>query len=159
MPYEIKRVNKTDEQWVDILLQEWWAGSNIITRGKVHPVNEYPGFVAVDEGQRVGLITYHIDALECEITSLNSLSEGKGIGTALVKAVKETAKKAGCNKVFLVTTNDNTGALHFWQKRGFRIAAVRLNAIAETRKSKPGIPLVSDDGIPIRDEIELDMVL
>lgn len=159
MPYEIRPVNKTDEQWVDILLQDWWAGSNIITRGKIHPVNEYPGFVAMDEGLRAGLITYHIDALECEITSSNSLSEGKGIGTALVKAVKETAKKAGCNKVFLITTNDNTGALHFWQKRGFRIVAVRLNAIEETRKSKPGIPLVSDEGIPVRDEIELDMVL
>jgi N-acetylglutamate synthase-like GNAT family acetyltransferase len=159
MTYEIRPVNKTDEQWVDILLQDWWAGSNIITRGKIHQVNEYPGFVALQENHRMGLITYHIDARECEITSLNSLDEGKGIGTALVKAVQETAKKARCKKLFLITTNDNTGALHFWQKRGFRISAVRLNAIAETRKSKPGIPLANDEGIPIRDEIELDMKL
>jgi ribosomal protein S18 acetylase RimI-like enzyme len=157
--YEIRPVDKTDEQWIDILLQEWWAGSNIITRGKTHHVDEYPGFVALQGNQRAGLITYHIDGKECEITSLNSLAEGKGVGTALVKDVKEKAKEAGCKTIFLITTNDNTGALHFWQKRGFRITAVRLNTLEETRKAKPGIPLTNDEGIPIKDEIELEMGL
>jgi N-acetylglutamate synthase-like GNAT family acetyltransferase len=159
MAYKIRPVNKTDEQWVDILLQDWWAGSNIITRGKTHHVDEYPGFVALQEKNRVGLITYHIEGNECEITSLNSLGEGRGIGTAMVQAVKEKAREAGCKTIFLITTNDNTSALHFWQKRGFKITAVRLNAIEETRKTKPGIPLANDEGIPIKDEIEMEMVL
>ena len=144
---------------MDILLQDWWAGSNIITRGKIHQVDEYPGFIALEGKNRVGLITYHIDGKECEITSLNSLSEGKGMGTALVNAVKKAARAADCKKIFIITTNDNTGALHFWQKRGFKIACVRINEIEKTRKLKPGIPLANEEGIPISDEIELDMKL
>ena len=159
MTFVLRPVDKTDEQWIDILLQDWWAGSNIITRGHIHHVDEYPGFVALEGKNRVGLITYHIDGEECEITSLNSLAEGKGIGTALVESVKKAARAAKCQNIFIITTNDNTDALHFWQKRGFRIAAVRINEIEKTRKIKPGIPLTNEEGIPISDEIELDMKL
>jgi ribosomal protein S18 acetylase RimI-like enzyme len=61
--------------------------------------------------------------------------------------------------LFLVTTNDNTPALRFYQKRGFVLSALRPNAIAENRKVKPEIPLTGQDGIPIRDELELEMHL
>jgi hypothetical protein len=59
----------------------------------------------------------------------------------------------------LITTNDNTKALRFWQKRGFRLAAVHRNAVEKSRKIKPEIPLTGNDGIPIKDEIELEMAL
>lgn len=55
-----------------------------------------------------------------------------------------------------MTTNDNTHALRFYQKRGFVITAIRVNAMEEQRKKKP-IPLTGNDGIPIRDEIELEI--
>jgi hypothetical protein len=48
--------------------------------------------------------------------------------------------------------------LKFYQRRGFLLSALRPNAIEETRKRKP-IPLVDEAGIPIRDEIELEMTL
>jgi hypothetical protein len=59
----------------------------------------------------------------------------------------------------LITTNDNLDALRFYQKRGFRIAGVRPNALDLSRRIKPEIPLVGEDGIPLRDEIELEMAL
>ena len=81
------------------------------------------------------------------------------MGTSLVEAAKQTALQKSCKRLWLVTTNDNTRALRFWQKRGFKIAAIHVNAIAQSRKLKPEIPLAGNDGIPVRDEIELEMML
>jgi len=141
------------------LLQEWWAGPKIMTRGKVHYADKLPGFVAVQEERPAGLVTYRIDGTGCEIVTMNSLAEGKGIGSALIEAVKNAATKAGCKRLWLITTNDNTKALRFYQKRGFKMAAVYPNAIEKSRHLKPEIPLTGNDGIPIRDEIELEMIL
>ena len=49
--------------------------------------------------------------------------------------------------------------LHFYQKRGFHLVAVHQNALDYSRTLKPEIPLIGMDGIPLRDEIELEIVL
>jgi ribosomal protein S18 acetylase RimI-like enzyme len=90
---------------------------------------------------------------------MNSLAEARGVGSALVDAVRNAAANAGCQRLWLITTNDNTTALRFWQKRGFRLAALYRNAIEQSRKLKPEIPLTGNDGISIRDEIELEIKL
>lgn len=59
-------------------------------------------------------------------------------------------------RIWLITTNDNLNALGFYQKRGFRIKAVYPGAVDEARRIKPEIPLAASNGIPIRDEIELE---
>ena len=105
------------------------------------------------------MITYRAEGNACEIVTLNSLVEGRGIGTALVQAVREVAVNAGCKRLWLITTNDNLTALRFWQKRGFWLVRVHRNAIADSRRLKPEIPLTGEHGIPIRDEIELEIVL
>jgi len=46
-----------------------------------------------------------------------------------------------------------------FQKRGFELVAVHRNAITRSRQLKSGIPLIGNGGIPIRDEIELEMNL
>jgi len=50
-------------------------------------------------------------------------------------------------------------ALGFYQKRGFELVAVHRGAVNESRKIKPSIPLVGMNGIPLRDEIELEIKL
>jgi ribosomal protein S18 acetylase RimI-like enzyme len=82
-----------------------------------------------------------------------------GVGTVLIDAVKEIARQAGCSRLWLITTNDNMNALRFYQKRGFVLVAVHRNALERSRKLKPEIPLIGDDEIPLRDEIELEMML
>ena len=49
--------------------------------------------------------------------------------------------------------------MRFYQKRGFVLVAVHRNALAESRRLKPEIPLIGIDDIPLRDEIELEMEL
>ncbi len=97
--------------------------------------------------------------MELEVTGLVSLKENIGIGSALVKTVIDIAKKQDIKRICLVTTNDLLNAIGFWQKRGFKLVKVYPNAMEYTRKLKPAVPLIGENGIPLRDEIELEMML
>ncbi|UCD57579.1 MAG: GNAT family N-acetyltransferase, partial [Candidatus Hydrogenedentota bacterium] len=106
-----------------------------------------------------GLVTFRIEDDECEIVTIDSTAEGTGVGSALIGAVKDAAVSAQCKRLWLITTNDNTAALRFYQKRGFILVAVYPNALEQARRLKPELPFIGKDGIPLRDEIELEMRL
>jgi ribosomal protein S18 acetylase RimI-like enzyme len=148
-----------DRRWVADFFIEHWGATTMVVHGVSYEPHTLPGFVATAKGRRVGLITYRLGDDGCEIVSLDSTSPGRGVGTALVAAVVEEARRSRSARVWLVTTNDNLNALRFYQKRGFALVAVHRNAVAAARVLKPEIPLIGDDGIPIRDEIELELDL
>ncbi len=130
----------------------------VISSGVFH-CDELDGYAAINEREEiVGLITYTINKQECEIISLDSLVENKGIGTSLLKKVEEKVLDT-CKLVKVITTNDNIRALAFYQKRGYRLVHIFSNAVEEARKVKPQIPLIADNGIAIRDELLFEKLL
>ena len=106
----------------------------------------------------IGFACYHIEGDACELVTLDSMHEGIGVGSALITAVAAAAQSAGCKRLWLITTNDNLHALGFYQKRGFALVAVYRNAMQVTRQLKPMLPLIGNNGIPLRDEIELECI-
>jgi GNAT superfamily N-acetyltransferase len=120
---------------------------------------ELPGFIAWQNEHITGLVTYHFEDNAVELLTLNSLIPDQGMGTALIEAVKIAARSFAARRLWLVTTNDNLNALRFYQKRGFHLTALYPGAVSLAREIKPAIPLTGDFDIPIRDEIELEMIL
>ena len=159
LAFEVFPLDGSFHPWARELLTQRWGSTRVVSRGAVHQADRLSGFIASLDGKPAGLATYHVAGDQCEIVSLDSLFERKGIGSALIEAVCRSARKAGCRRVWLITTNDNLPALHFYQKRGFTLAALYPNALASSRKLKPEIPLFGLDGIPLRDEIELERLL
>jgi len=158
--YAINTASKTDFEWIKELYTRTWSGDICVSRGKVQKVDDFTGgFVAETGGQNTGFITYTVTGPEVEITGMVSLKENSGIGSALVKAVIEMAKKHKLKKVCLVTTNDNLNGIGFWQKRGFKLVKVYPGSMEFVRKIKPAVPLIGENGIPLRDELELEMIL
>lgn len=155
--FDIRPIAPGDAAWVERLIVEHWFESSVVAHGVIYYPHELPGFAAMNDELPVGLVTYHMSKDECEIVTLDSANPGIGIGTALLEAVRQEAKQRGCSRLWLVTTNDNLEALGFYQKRGFVLVKVHRNAIERSRKLKPAIPLYGLEGIPIRDEIELEM--
>jgi N-acetylglutamate synthase-like GNAT family acetyltransferase len=99
-----------------------------------------------------------VNGSQCEVLTLHVDEAGRGVGTALVAEVKDIAGRAGCARLWVITTNDNVDALRFYQRRGFRLAALYTGAVDECRtRLKSEIPTVGDHGIPLRDELELDV--
>lgn len=126
----------------------------------LHPL-DHPALVALDDsGALAGVLTYILDGGECEILTLHARHRWHGAGTALIAAVRRLALDAGCRRLHLTTTNDNVDALRFYQRRGFRLAALLPGAVDDSRaRLKPDIPPIGDHGIPIRDELELELPL
>lgn len=155
----IRRLTRDDLPQLRQFWVEHWGGEEMTSRCNVYRPEQLEGFVIEDENEWIGLLTFFIRDDECEITSLNSLRENRGIGTALINEALAEARNQNRKRIFFITTNDNLNALGFYQKRGFELVAVYRGAINESRKIKPGIPLIGNDGIPIRDEIEMEMSL
>lgn len=155
----IRPLGPEDEEWVAEFIDRRWGSPHVVAHGKLFYPHTLPGFVAESAGEPVGLLTYHVDGGDWEIITVDSLEPNLGIGSDLVYTLRQHAKKAGARRLWLITTNDNLNALRFYQKRGFTLVAVHPNVLERSRQLKPNIPLVGEDGIPLRDEIELEMLL
>ena len=157
--FTLRRLTQDDLPRLRQFWIEHWCGEEVISRGSVYRPEQVEGFVMEEDGEWIGLLTLFIRDGECEVTSLDSLRAGQGIGSRLIDKAIDEARARNCRRLFLITTNDNLNALGFYQKRGFEMVAVRRGAINESRKRKPSIPLIGMHGIPLRDEIELEIKL
>jgi GNAT superfamily N-acetyltransferase len=155
----VQPIGEDDRAWVEQLVQTHWGSDYVVAHGMVYEVRTLPGLVAWMQGERMGLLTYHVEDGECEIVTLDSLQPSSGVGTALIDAIKALALHENYKRLWLITTNDNLHALRFYQRRGLVLVAVHRNAIAQSRKLKPQIPELGLDNIPLRDEIELEFIL
>jgi ribosomal protein S18 acetylase RimI-like enzyme len=126
--------------------------------GELHdPVSDDAVLAEEDDGALLGVLTFRIDGADCEVSSLYVAAQWHGIGSALLEAAERDVRAAGCDRLWLVTTNDNVDALRFYQRRGFRLSQLHPGAVDASRATlKPSIPEVGDHGVPLRDELVLE---
>ncbi len=158
-PNDIRLEPVTDEKWLDGFIAERWGAPGIVTRGRLWRGADLSAIRAVHDEDAVGVATWRADGDVWEIVTVDSLAAGNGIGTRLVDAIVELARRRSAKRIWLVTTNDNLDALRFYQRRGFRMSAIHPGALVESRRIKPSIPEIGHYGIPIHDEIELELKL
>jgi ribosomal protein S18 acetylase RimI-like enzyme len=151
----VRPADDGDRDWVIGVLETRWGSAELVSRGRRYAADELPTFVGEVAGARSGLATYCFDDDEAELVTLDALSQGNGIGSALLAAVIDAARDRDCRRLRVITTNDNLDAIRFYQRRGLRIVAVHSNAVDAARAIKPQIPDVGCFGIPLHDEIEL----
>jgi len=152
---EVRPVLDSERGWLRALLTERWGGHLIVGRGATYRAAELDALVALAGDARVGALTFHLDGDSVEIVTLDALREASGVGRALVEALAARARSAGAERLRVMTTNDNTRALRFYQRAGFRLVELRAGAVQDARRVKPSIPVVGLDDIPIRDELDL----
>lgn len=158
----VRVVRRDDVTFVRKELTRNWSSPRIWSIGRMYQADELPGFLAELDSKPVGLATYCIlpGGYQCELVTISSLVEKRGVGSALLEAVVDAARRAGCQRIFLTTTNDNMNALRFYQKRSWRLCALHTGIVERARRLYPDkISLLGSDGIPIYDEIELEFVL
>jgi ribosomal protein S18 acetylase RimI-like enzyme len=145
----------SDRVWAEALLNAEFAGPLQARRGELIDVLALPGFVAERDTQPVGLLTYRRETGACELAFIAAVERQQGIGSALLDALRREV--SDCERIWVVTTNDNLEAIRFYQRRGFVLSALRPGAVGDARKTlKPTISTVGSFGIPLRDEIELE---
>ena len=156
---DIRWIDPASRERINALIVRQWYTMQMVVHGESIDLASADGYYACEGDEIVGLITYRTAGNEMEILSLDSFQEGRGIGTGLLETVVAEARETGIRRIMLVTTNDNLAALRFYQKRGFDMCRFCRNALDQARKIKPEIPLTGMDGIPLKHEIELEMVL
>ena len=156
----IRAKEPRDQQWVEEVLERLWGSRTIAVHGRLFDAAALPALIAGDrQGLRTGLLTYTVEPPRTEIVTLDALEPHHGIGSALVAALVAELAARGIAELRLTMTNDNLDALRFYQRRGFRLAALRPAAVDDARRRKPAIPVVGNYGIARHDELELVLIL
>jgi ribosomal protein S18 acetylase RimI-like enzyme len=153
---DVRTLEEGDRGWLERVLREQTAGPMMVSRGRLHDGLALPGFVALHEDERAGALLHRIDDDELEVVFIATTVRGVGAGASLLDAAVELASRERCRRAWLVTTNDNTNAIRFYQRAGWDLVALHHHAVETSRALKPAIPDTGNDGIPIRHELEFE---
>ena len=155
---DVRPLAEADRSRAAAWIRERWGSEHMAANGELFAPAEHEGFIA---GDWEGLVTYRIDGGRCEITLIEADPRGRGVGSALLEAVIDAARRVGCSTVWLVTTNDNVDGQRWYERRGFAVVEVRPGAVDRSRETlKPSIPTHNPENrLPISDEIELALQL
>lgn len=145
--------------WLEELMNELFGSSRVVSRGVLHDAPSLPGLVAEEGSEPSGVLLYRLHEQQCEVVVLISLVRRQGVGRSLMAAVEAIATDAGCVRLWLITTNDNRGAIDFYRAIGMRLVAIHRGAVRAARELKPEIPEFGEEGIPIEDELEFELLL
>ena len=154
-----RAIEDRDRADVAAFIERHWYGRSIVNGGHVYHPHEHEGFIERRDDQIVGLLTMRQEADAMHVLTLNSTVGGQRIGTSLMLMAIEEARRRGCVRVGLVSTNENVRALGLYQRLGFRIVRVDAGAVDQARKIKPEIPECGANGIPIHDELIMELRL
>ncbi len=156
---EVRPKTEVDDAFVRAELVRHWCSTTIWSVDREYDAANLPAFIAWVGGERVGHITLAFDPGECEVVTLSATVEGRGVATRLLEAAATAARDRGARRLRLTTSNDNLRALALYQKRGWRIIAAHPGMIDRYRERVPAIPVTGLNGIPLHDEIELELRL
>ncbi len=139
-------------------LRKRW-GESLLMHGRVWMLGEYKAISAKRGDALLGMVTYAFDKNTLLVLTLDNFSGEKGIGSRLLEAVSERGRAEGATLIRVMTTNDNTPTLRYYQRLGFQLVAFFPGAITNYRVFVPSLPEKGVDGIPVRDALELEMPL
>ena len=150
-----------DSERADVarFIEGHWRSKMVMSCGKAWYPHEQEGLIDRREGEIVGLVTFRSEDPGMEVLTINSVKTGAGLGSALMLALIDLARRRGNTRIWLATTNDNLRAVSFYQRLGFRLTEVHLGVVDEARKIKPQIPDEGQGGIPIHDEWIMELHL
>lgn len=140
-------------------MEDAFGDVTVARKGVLIDASVLPGFVAMDGGRPVGLLTYDGAHGDCEVVAVISTEEGRGIGRSSMDAARDHAAAAGYHRLWLITTNDNTRAFRFYQLWGMDLCAFYRHGVPRSRQVKPDLPERGADGIPLDHKLEFEMLL
>lgn len=101
---DVRPLADDDRAWAAQVATDSWSKPVVARLGELVDPTQLPGFIAFLDGQRAGLASYAVRGEECELVTIQSLREGRGVGRALLDAVRDAAIAAGCTRLWLITT-------------------------------------------------------
>jgi ribosomal protein S18 acetylase RimI-like enzyme len=156
-PLTIRPATAADRPHIAELANYFWGEVEIECFDHSYQVDGLPAYVACDGDEIVGMASYAREGNTFNLVMLNVLPrwQGRGTARALIAAVIQEARVDSAERVIVATTNDDLPALGLYQRLGFTITDVLVGRVLEHHG---GIEL-GFDGIPVRDEIQMELRL
>jgi len=149
----IRPVEERERAWVSELIAREW-GLPVVSISGLYDPGTLPGFVAERDGERLGVLNYRLEGVECEVVALMSLAESQGVGRALMERARLVAADSGA-RVWLMTTNENIRAIRFYQQLGMDLVRLHRN-FADVVATHKVLSNPSEDGIRFRHALEFE---
>ncbi|MBS0408672.1 MAG: GNAT family N-acetyltransferase [Proteobacteria bacterium] len=111
------------------------------------------GAVVVGHAQIVA--TAETDTLELKSLAVLEPRQSQGVGRDLVAATAARCRDRGARRLIVSTAAAGIGTLRFYQRQGFRMERIVRDAFGPHTGYPEGLMV---DGIPLRDQVFLDMV-
>ena len=153
-PVLVREATDVDRVTARELFERDFGRTRIIAFGEVVDIDQMPALVAVMRGQAAGALAYrlHGDALHIVALATDPMWQRSGVGGHLLAEAELLARRLNLERLVVSTTNDNLPALHFYQRRGYRLThLVPDSIVAHTEREVAGFA-----GIPVRDEVQLE---
>lgn len=157
---EIRDLAAADREWARALIARQQGGTHEVARlGELIDPLTLDGLVAEADGRPIGMAAVHeTQGRGLEVVVLMAEAAGRGAGSALLETARQVAVASRHHRLWLVTTNDNLEAIHFYLRRGLRVATIHADAVAADRALKPQISeRNAANGLPIRDLVEFEL--
>ena len=159
-PEELELRIVTDKTELCRIMLASWGSHSMMIDLHVYDVAEIDALGLFDgSGKTAALASWTVRGDSAYLCALHSLKPGEGVAIQMLDAVMFAARKAGAKKLKAMLTNDNMPGMTFYQRRGFRLSGLYIEAIDHYRSVVPDIIKTGYKDIPIHDAIELEIAL
>jgi GNAT superfamily N-acetyltransferase len=160
-PLTIRPATPADCPRIAELAETFWGEVEIECFDCSYQVDALPAYLACDGGDIVGVASYAREGDAVNLVMLNVLPrwQGQGAARALIAAVTDVACDQGAARIIVATTNDDLPALGLYQRLGFTITEVLVGRLLEHHAIGIGGVEPGFAGIPVRDEIRMELRL
>ena len=131
-----------------------FRGRQLVANGQPVSVDNAELLVAETEGGVTGALAWrrHDSALHIIALATDPMWQRAGVGGHLLAEAELLARVQRQPRIVVTLTNDNLPALYFYQRRGYRFAAIVRDSVAIHAAGNEAMGFA---GIPIRDEVQL----
>ncbi len=155
----VLRVVEDKSELLAVMLRAWGSYKMMIDL-HTYDVAEIDALgLYTPEGETAALASWTLREGMAYLCALHSLRPGEGVAIRMLDAVISAARKAGAKKLKAMLTNDNMPGLTFYQRQGFRLSGLYLEAIDHYRSVIPTIIKTGYRDIPVHDALELEIRL
>lgn len=159
-PDELELRIVTDKTELCRIMLARWGSQSMMIDLHVYDVAEIDALGLYEpSGRTAALASWTMRGDIAYLCALHSLKPGEGVALQMLDAVMNTARAAGATKLKAMLTNDNMPGMTFYQRCGFRLSGLYLEAIDAYRSVVPSIIRSGYKDIPIHDALELEIAL